>query len=482
MGKSVTWPFCCKEPLRLYPRTPVRPMRQRLTHQPPSAPPSQALLERYDGRVPRYTSYPPAPLWSEIVTNEVYAKALAECSSRPDPFGVYVHVPFCQQRCWYCGCNVTIQPDETAADPFLDRLEKEAAEVVRHFGRARSLDWLHLGGGTPNYLDTHRFSRLMSIIRSHFDCSPDAELSAELDPRVATTAQVSEIASHGFNRLSFGVQDTDPDVGEAVGRRMDPSHIADIVAAARNSGVRGVNLDLIYGLPLQTEASIRSTVDTIAEIGPDRIAMYGYAHVPWIRPQQRRLERHGLPNPSERVALFMAAWSQFADHGYVPIGMDHFARPTDPLVVAERAGRLNRTFQGYTPRPDTDLIGLGPSAIGRLVTTKRPMFIQNATSEKVYRRDEGFSVVRGHVVNPDESVRGAAIREVLCHMTLTDPNLWRDFPAARTRLAPFAADGLVELQENGVSVTASGRLFLRQIAACFDVPPEESEPRYSQAI
>jgi oxygen-independent coproporphyrinogen-3 oxidase len=452
--------------------------------------PTPELLSRYDGRWPRYTSYPPVPAWLGDVTPADTERALAAGSDSPDRFALYVHLPFCQERCWYCGCNVVVQPDQNAATPYLDRLEVEMADVGK-FLTKRKVGSIHLGGGTPNYLKAGDLERLFGALRANFNVDDQTSIDAELDPRVATPESVAHFASLGVGRMSFGVQDLDPAVGTAIGRRMDESHVRDIVDAARGAGVQSVNVDLMYGLPLQTPESIERTMTQLMNILPDRLAIYGYAHVPWMRPQQRRLEASGLLGAMERVTLFAHASRFLRQAGYLPFGLDHFARPTDELAKASRAGTLRRSFQGYTTVAFADLIGLGASAIGRIEGGGHPIYVQNVSAEKAYRRAEGLPTERGHRMSPEDVVRGRLVERVMCQLAVRQPGLWSEYPAAHETLKPLAADGLVILHDDGFEVTEPGRFFLRQVASIFDstLPPEATQaspnntetPRYSTA-
>ena len=456
--------------------------------------PTGELIARYGGRGPRYTSYPPVPVWTEAVGPSDYEAALQEAShATHDGLAVYVHLPFCRERCWYCGCNVAISRDTVVADAYLDVLADEAALVGRLLAGRRPVTAIHLGGGTPNFLTTGQLERLMQSLRGAFSVADDAALDVEIDPRAATPERVVHLAGLGFTRMSFGVQDLDPDVGVAIGRRMDRAELGALIAAARGAGVHGINFDLMYGLPRQTPASLARTLEQVATLRPDRLALYGYAHVPWIRPQQKRLEKSGLPSPSDRVGLFVAALGQLDAAGYEAIGLDHFALPGDPLLRARDDGTLDRGFQGYTTVSDVDLIGLGASSIGFLRSPRRPLYIQNPTPVKAYERARGhLSTVRGWHLTDDDVVRARTIRKLLCLMEVRSTegfDLWGRFPGAWDALAPFEADGLVVRTPGALRVTELGRHFLRPIAMHFDayLPGETAAageaPRvYSQTV
>ncbi|MBT9560316.1 MAG: oxygen-independent coproporphyrinogen III oxidase [Myxococcales bacterium] len=466
--------------------------------------PDADLLARYDGRAPRFTSYPPIPTWSDTVGPDDYAAALLAVQGDPEPVSLYVHLPFCAERCWYCGCNVVIQKNPYAADPYLEALAVEVARVSERIGR-RKVGTLHLGGGTPNFLSGDQLHWLFRVLReSSFDLS-GAAIDVEIDPRAANEVTIDTFAELGATRFSFGVQDLDPDVGAAIGRVMDEAHVGRLISRARAAGIRGVNIDLMFGLPKQTTVSLERTVTSLLRHRPDRLAIYGYAHVPWMRPQQRRLEPSGLPGAFERVALFGAAARVLTGAGYLPIGLDHFAVPSDELARAASAGTLRRTFQGYTTVSHRDQIGLGVSAIGR-VGGPSPLWVQNTAVEKEYRRQAGLVTLRGLQATDDDVLRGRVIESIMCQLAVRPQNVahlldgagfWARFPDARAALEPMARDGLLLFEADGLEVTELGRFFLRQIAATFDarsqmvalpaspgavLPSTPAAPRYSASV
>ena len=448
--------------------------------------PSRDLIVRYGGRGPRYTSYPPVPVWTDDVGPTEYRTALELASGVAQPLSLYVHIPFCRHRCWYCGCNVTIQTESEAADDYIERLSLEAAAVGPLLGD-RAVASVHFGGGTPNSLTQEQMDRLLGILKRRFNLSRETHLDIEVDPRVATPEQVAWLGSLGFRRMSFGVQDTDPAVGEAVGRSMDVEHLTAIVAAARGAGVKGINLDLIYGLPKQTQATMETTLKEIVGLNPDRIALYGYAHVPWIRPQQRRLERSGLPGADDRITLFGTALESLGSAGYEAVGLDHFALPGDPLLEARADGTLDRSFQGYTVGRAPDLVGLGASSIGLLRSADHGIYIQNITNTKPYQRSTGLATAKGYQLNADDVRRGQIIRDVLCRLEVQGEGLWDTYPEVYEALASYEADGLVERKPDHLQVTELGRFFLRPIAMHFDAylgksAPEKPAPRYSAVV
>jgi len=451
--------------------------------------PSEDLIARYGGRGPRYTSYPPVPVWTDAVGPDDYRQALAEARSSTAEAAIYVHLPFCAERCWYCGCNVSIQRRPAVIDTYVDQLAVEVATVSGLFGSERTIRSLHVGGGTPNHLSPEQLGRMLGTLRGACNFAPDAEFSVELAPRPAKRADVEAIVKLGFTRLSFGVQDIDPGVGKAIGRTMDGGHVASLIRAARHAGATNINIDLMYGLPLQTPASMAWMSDCVVNsMRPDRIALYGYAHVPWLRPQQRRLERNPLPGAQDRVALFATAADALLQAGYKSIGLDHFALPSDPMIAARRAGTLSRTFMGYTTTHEPDLIGLGTSAIGKIGTAAAPLFVQNAPVVKAYQRaTDGIATVRGHRMSGEDRVRGGVIHDILCRLEVrstAEMDLWAAFPDALAALRPYEDDGLIVLRRDGLDVTELGRYFLRPIAMQFDGwrTPDTSTTRYSATV
>lgn len=440
--------------------------------------PGPDLIRRYSGRGPRYTSYPPVPAWAGDVDTDVFLSTLAEVGQRAEPMALYTHLPFCAERCWYCACNVVIQHDSAPVDRYLDHLAEEVATRAPLL-TGRTVNAIHVGGGTPNFLTRAQMSRLVSLLRSSFTFGDTTDMDIEVDPRQALPGDVAAICELGFNRVSFGVQDLNPDVGEAIGRVMELNRVADLAQEARQAGVHGINIDLMYGLPRQTDETFRRTLsDVIETIRPDRLAIYGYAHVPWMRPKQKKLEEAGLPDTDARIRLFQTALGLLAEAGFAPVGLDHFAKPTDALFSAREQGTLDRGFQGYTTVSAPDLLGLGASAISFFRTPEVPVYAQNATAIKAYERSPGNAIVRGHRLTPDDVLRGRLIRDVLCGMRVRH-DVRTDFPDAWGGLTRFEDDGLVVREEDGtLSVTELGRYFLRPIAMLLDAGTQD-KARYS---
>jgi oxygen-independent coproporphyrinogen-3 oxidase len=445
------------------------------TISPPEVP--RELLLKYGGPAPRYTSYPPIPAWDRSIGPAEYRAALDRVAGdQGEPLSLYVHLPFCRQRCLYCGCNVVITRRRTALETYLERLRRELDLVTRGLGRGRAVAQLHLGGGTPNYAADEELERLWRILGEHFTLSADADTSIEADPRLATPEQLHTLRVLGFRRVSFGVQDLDPQVQLAIGRVHPLEKVRPTIEAARAAGFEGINIDLMYGLPGQTPDRFRRTIEAVLELAPDRVACFGYAHVPALRPHQRALERYALPGPAERFALNRTAIDALTGGGYVWIGLDHFARPDDALALAARTGRLHRNFNGYTTRPAEHLIAAGMSAIGEV----GGLLVQNDGDLAGWHAAiaEGrLATVRGHRLTEDDRRRRAAILSLMCDLALPSA-LARGLDREVECLLDFAADGLVERRGETVTVTPIGRYFLRTLCSVFDayLPAAPSRP------
>ena len=379
--------------------------------------PSWELIKKYDRPGPRYTSYPTAPEWTEAFGLPEYEAHLARADRDPGPLSIYVHLPFCREMCRFCGCNVVATHDRTRADAYLDALEKEVALVAARLPNRRKVSQLHWGGGTPTFLDVKQLERCHAILARHFEFVPDAEKAIEIDPAITTRAQIEALARMGFNRISMGVQDFDARVQEVVGRIQGEKETADLVQAARDNGFQGVNLDLIYGLPYQTPDTWKSTLDRILKIHPDRMAVFGFAYVPWSKPHQRLLPQEALPKTEQRVELFLGAVEAFTRGGYRLIGLDHFALESDELAVAQSGGYLYRNFQGYTVRPADDTVAFGMTSISDIGGA----YAQNSHKLKdwVDKVEAGIiPVERGASMTQDDIMRRFAINRVMCLLRL----------------------------------------------------------------
>lgn len=453
------------------------------------------LLARFDVPGPRYTSYPTADRFVEAFGEADYVQALVQRQSgtvgKQPPLSLYVHIPFCESLCYYCACNKIITKHKERAADYLRYLGKEVALHTRHLGRGQSVSQLHLGGGTPTFMSDEELHQLMALLREHFEFVPGGEYSVEVDPRTVDENRLAVLAELGFNRLSFGVQDFDPAVQKAVHRIQPAEQVFALVEASRRLGFESVNVDLIYGLPLQTPESFDRTLEQVKSLRPDRIALYAYAHLPERFKPQRRIHAQELPAGAAKVAMLSSSLDALTDAGYVYIGMDHFALPDDALAVAKRQGRLHRNFQGYSTQADCDLIALGVSSIGRIGTT----YSQNAKTLEEYADllDQGhFPVVRGLALTRDDLIRRSVIMALMCqgHLQYESINLaWLvDF---KTLFAPelaqlehMQAQGLVQLSETGIQVTSMGWFFVRGVAMVFDryVQADRNRKRFSKII
>ena len=457
---------------------------------------SPDLLQKFDVPGPRYTSYPTADRFVEAFGAEDYVQALEQrragvAKTQAMPLSLYVHIPFCESLCYYCACNKIITKHHNRAEEYLRYLSREVDLHVAHLGKGHVVSQLHLGGGSPTFLNDDELRELMAMLRRNFTLAPGGEYSIEIDPRTVDAARLRNLAELGFNRLSFGVQDFDPAVQRAVHRIQPADQVFALMASARELGFESVNVDLIYGLPMQTPESFDRTLAQVAELRPDRIALYAYAHLPERFKPQRRIIAAELPTGASKVSMLSRSLSAFMDAGYVYVGMDHFALPDDALAVAKRQGRLHRNFQGYSTQPDCDLIALGVSSIGRVGAT----YSQNAkTLEEYYDLlDQGrLPVVRGLAVSRDDLVRRAVIMAVMCqgHIQFEAVELaylidFRTYFAAEMNaLADLAAQGLVELGDSGIQVTPTGWFFVRGIAMVFDryLQTDRTRAKFSKII
>jgi oxygen-independent coproporphyrinogen-3 oxidase len=464
-----------------------------MTAAPPELTP--ALLQRFDVPGPRYTSYPTADRFVEAFGPDDYTLALKQrrngAVGLARPLSLYVHIPFCESLCYYCACNKIVTRHAERAQTYLQYLAREVALHTRHCGPGQTVSQLHLGGGTPTFLSDEGLAELMDLLRSHFTLQPGGEYSIEVDPRTVTPERLAFLAQLGFNRLSFGVQDFDPQVQKAVHREQPAEQVFALVQAARALDFDSVNVDLIYGLPCQTPESFERTLAQVCELRPDRIALYAYAHLPERFKPQRRIDTAALPDAGAKVGMLARSLAMFQAAGYVYVGMDHFALPTDSLAVAKRQGRLHRNFQGYSTQPDCDLIALGVSAIGRVGAT----YSQNAkTLDEYYDLlDQGrLPVVRGLALGRDDLIRRAVIMALMCQGELLFEALdqaWlidgrRYFAAELEMLAGLQAQGLVEISEESVRVTPMGWYFVRAVAMTFDryLQADRNRARFSRII
>ena len=455
--------------------TPARPRLE--TH---------ALAEQ---NVPRYTSYPTAPHFTKDVGPDTYAAWLEERLGAPPvdaPLSLYLHVPFCRELCLYCGCHTKAIRQQAPLDAYAESLAAEAALVGERLG-PRPISHLHWGGGTPSILNGRNLARIVADLDAAFDLTAVREHAIELDPRHLDPALVRVLAGLGVNRASLGVQDFSPSVQEAIGRIQSYEQVARAAAMLREAGIASLNFDLMYGLPRQSVDDVRRSAEQAARLAPQRIALFGYAHVPWFRAQQRLIDTATLAGPAERLRQAGAAREVLLAAGYRAIGFDHFAMPGDDLARAVQAGALRRNFQGYTSDGAEILIGLGASAIGRLPQG----FVQNAPDVGGYQRaiaQGRLATVRGVAFTLDDRVRGRIIEALMCDFTV-DPQAIAaqfgvndSFAAERAALAPLAEQGLVSVAGGRVAVTEAGRPFVRLAAAAFDAYLDQGGKRHSVAV
>ena len=430
-------------------------------------------LARFDVSGPRYTSYPTADRFVEAFTAGDYEGALRQAS--PTPLSLYVHVPFCESVCYYCACNKVVTKHHSKAKRYLQYLERELDLVVAQLGFNHTVSQLHFGGGTPTFLSDDELRQCMGMLCSKFSCLPTGEYAIEVDPRTVTQQRLQALWDMGFNRLSFGVQDFNPQVQIAVHRVQPFEQVQALVEQARSIGFAAINVDLIYGLPRQTPHSFATTLMQVQTIKPDRIAVYGYAHLPTRFKPQRRINSDELPSGADKLRMLSLALDTLGDAGYDYIGMDHFALPTDALAVAKRQGRLHRNFQGYSTQPDCDVVALGVSAIGRVGRC----YSQNAKTLEAYYDaldNNELPVVRGMHLSREDVLRRAAIMSIMCngHIHFDDFNtaylvdFKKYFGKELERLDELEAAGMVQRTEHGFEVTTKGWYVVRVVAMVFD--------------
>ena len=451
------------------------------------------LIRRFDQHGPRYTSYPTADRFVEAFGAGAYESWLARrnVGGITRPLAVYVHLPFCSTLCFYCGCNKVVTRDKSKGASYLKYLTAEIALQSAALSDDKVVNHMHWGGGTPNFFSIDQVAELSKQLRSHFNFDMSGEYSIELDPRSADAAYVAGLREHGFNRVSLGVQDFDPDVQRAVHRIQSEAQTLEVITAARQSGFRSVNIDLIYGLPKQTLVSFERTLERVITAEPDRIAVYNYAHIPTLFKPQRRIREADLPAPEVRLKLLALAIRWLTSAGYQYIGMDHFAKADDSLSVAQRQGRLHRNFQGYSTHADCDLLALGVSAIGNI----GPTYSQNyRTIEEYYDsldRSE-LPIMRGLELSADDLLRRAVIGVLMCHFALSKESFTTSylidfdkyFETELNGLREYEQLGLVELGETEIKITPKGRLLVRNICMIFDryLRQDRERRRYSRVI
>jgi len=453
---------------------------------------SEELIRRFDSLGPRYTSYPTADRFNTLFDEHSYIKYLEEHASSPvkAPLSIYVHLPFCASICYYCGCNKIITKDHGRSAKYLRYLEKEMVLVGSHLHGERQVVQLHLGGGTPTFLSSEELHELMGMLRKHFDFTPDAELSIEIDPRTVNDDMLAMLADLGFNRTSLGVQDFDPEVQKAVNRIQPFEMVERAITASRAAGFLSVNFDLIYGLPKQNLDSFSKTLDKVILLSPDRIALYNYAHLPSRFKPQRRIEESELPSAEERLQIFLMSLRRLLAEGYVYIGLDHFAKPGDDLTKAQATKTLHRNFQGYTTRAECDLIGLGLSSIGKVGHSYSQSI---GTLDEYYERiDAGqLPIKKGFELSMDDVLRRQIIMNFMCSEPINfnainntySIDFIKYFSNEIAKLQQYQDAGLIKIDANSITVTPKGRMFVRAVGMVFDKYLQQAtSAQYSKLI
>ncbi|MCU0527075.1 MAG: oxygen-independent coproporphyrinogen III oxidase [Elainella sp. Prado103] len=434
-----------------------------------------ALLNKYNQPLPRYTSYPPATELRSDFSPIDHHQVITTLNQRSSPLSLYIHIPFCQSACYFCGCNVIVSNNKNISLTYLEYLTKEIEQTAARLDTSKPVVQMHWGGGTPNYLTIEQVKALWQVINRHFNLAANAEISIEINPRYVDQAYIHGLREIGFNRVSFGIQDFDPQVQVAVNRVQPRDLLFDVMTWIRQAKFDSVNVDLIYGLPHQSLRTFEKTIQSTVDLNPDRIAIFNFAYVPWLKPVQRRIPEHDLPSPQAKVEILQMAIKDLTRSGYVYIGMDHFAKPDDELAIAQRNGTLKRNFQGYTTQPEAELLGFGLTSISML----HDAYIQNHKRLQDYYQaidQQQPPIEKGINLHQDDIIRREVIMQLMCHFELskhtieTKYHLHFDtyFEPELIDLKPLVADGLVRLTSHSIEVTASGRLLIRNIAAVFD--------------
>jgi len=432
------------------------------------------FLAKYNRPGPRYTSYPTAPVWNDAFGPDDLEKVHAEADRAKTPLSLYMHIPFCESLCLFCACNVIIEKDKNVAPPYLGILKRETERVSRGVSKHRPVVQFHWGGGTPTYLTPAQIEDLFGFTREQFQFAPDAEIGIEIDPRVTSREHLETLRKLGFNRLSMGIQDFHADVQKAI-HRIQPFELTrDLLLAARELGFDSINVDLIYGLPYQTPDRFAHTVDQILELTPDRVALFSYAHVPWLKKQQGSFAAH-LPEGMEKFEIFRTGLLKFLEAGYLYICMDHFAKPGDELAVSQQNRTLHRNFQGYTTKAGADLYGMGITAISGFQKAYAQNHRDIPSWEKAVNT-RGIATMRGYHLSNEDRLRRAVINRLLCHTVIIKEEISREFAIdfdnyfadELRRLEPFRQDDLVLLDRGEIRATWLGRIFIRNLAMIFD--------------
>jgi oxygen-independent coproporphyrinogen-3 oxidase len=434
----------------------------------------EEFLARYNRPGPRYTSYPTAPVWNDSFGPADLERVHEEAERARSPVSLYMHIPFCESLCLFCACNVIIQKDKRVAPPYLEVLKREMERVSRSVSKQREVVQFHWGGGTPTYLTPEQIEDLFGAVRARFSFAADSEIGIEVDPRVTSREHLETLRHLGFNRLSMGIQDFHPEVQKAI-HRIQPFELTrDLLFVARELGFDSINVDLIYGLPYQSPERFAHTVNQILELAPDRVALFSYAHVPWLKKQQGSFATH-LPEGMQKFEIFRTGLSKFLEAGYVYIGMDHFAKPGDELAISQQKRTLHRNFQGYTTKAGADLYGMGVTAISGIQNAYAQNHRELAAWEKAVS-ERGIATMRGYRLSDDDRLRRAVISRLLCHTVVIKEEIAREFGVdfdqyfadELTRLEAAREDGLVLLEADQIRTTWLGRIFIRNLAMIFD--------------
>ncbi|MGB7416723.1 MAG: oxygen-independent coproporphyrinogen III oxidase [Thermosynechococcaceae cyanobacterium] len=448
------------------------------------------LLRKYDRPLPRYTSYPPATELREGEWVGDFRSAIAAGNTAKTPLSLYCHIPFCQSACYFCGCNTIVTQSQAAPLVYLEYLTRQIEQVASWVDHDRTVNQMHWGGGTPNYLTLGQVASLWETLHRSFRFEPDAELSIEINPRYVDRDYILGLRSLGFNRISFGIQDFNPQVQAAVNLIQPEAMLFDVMAWIKEAAFESVNVDLIYGLPFQRRETFIDTVKKTIQLNPDRIAVFNFAYMPEFIPVQKHIHPENLPLTSEKLDILQRTIAQLTEHDYLFIGMDHFAKPGDELAIAQRQGQLHRNFQGYTTQPDSDLLGFGISAISML----QNLYVQNHKQLQSYYRaidDDALPLSKGVCLNQDDLIRRALIIELMCQFRLNKREIEQKyslnfddyFKLEQSALKALEADGLLRYFDDEIRVTPTGRLLIRNIAAVFDGYLKDQEPAsFSRAI
>ncbi|MFT5170739.1 MAG: oxygen-independent coproporphyrinogen-3 oxidase [Candidatus Marinamargulisbacteria bacterium] len=449
------------------------------------------LIKKFTISGPRYTSYPTAPQW-EAFTPTDYEKVLNAYGQTNDALSLYIHIPFCHTMCYYCGCNVEIRrKNGSVGDSYVGYLAKEMALVTNAIQKKPNVKQLHLGGGTPNFLTADQLSTLMDHIKSHFNILPESEIAIEIDPRTVQTNQLETLKTLGFNRISMGIQDFDPKVQKAINRIQPLESIQSLMKDLRSLHFDNINMDLIYGLPHQSPSSFKTTIEEVISLKPERIALYSYAHVPWLKSHQCLIKEDDLPTADQKLEIFLQARKQFTSSRYKAIAMDHFACETDELATAFESGTLFRNFMGYTTKPANHFIGLGATSIGYVAGA----FVQNVHQVSDYQKalDQGkLATQKGLTLSKDDLIRQSVIQDLMCKFTIKKATLDNRFGIlfdqyfldAKTHLDTCEKEGLIQQSESDIRLTELGKLFVRNICIGFDkyFRKSQSKQQYSKTI